>query len=237
MFKLETSSLSFNYQSPEQSFLTIVHVFSQVNRALRSVNRHNLIHLPVSEDGTCRLWDLHLGEEDLEEDLVRSVKFSEDGSLLAVKWERDLELWKTSTWEHLWSARCDGRQVNFSPDSLRVLVEHYEDHVKKVHAYDVCSGDALGEFDSIPVSMHDHVHDIFENERDEWKCRYCKSSLLKDGEYWFTGSDKWLWIVEAHEPRRLIHIPEEYLYSDFKAHSGHVAGGQKRLLVLDTTRV
>ena len=203
----------------------------------RSVNRPNLVHLPASNDGTCQLWDFHLGEENLEEDRVLSVKFSEDGSSLAVRREKDLELWKTSTWERLWSVRSNGWQVDFSPDCLRVLVEDDEDHVKNVHAYDVRTGDALGKFDSIPESMHDHVHDTFEDERSIWKCSKCEGSLLKNGEYWFTCSDKWLWVVEARVARRLIHIPEEYTYRGFKAHSSHVAGDHNRLLVLDTTRV
>ena len=203
----------------------------------RSVNRLNLIHLPASALGSCRLWDLYLGEEDPGQDLIRSVKFSEDGSLLAVKQWEDLELRKTSNWELLWSVRCDGGRVDFSHDGLRVLVEDDEDHVKKVHAYDVRSGHALGEIDSIPESMHDHVHWVEEEGGYNMKCLYCKSSLLKDGEYWFTYRDKWLWIMGANWPRRLIHIPEEYTYHGFKTHSGHIVGGHKRLLVLDTTRL
>ena len=95
--------------------------------------------------------------------------------MLAVKREKGLELWKTSAWEHLWSVRCDGWRVDFSRDGLRVLVEDDEDDVKNVHAYDVWSGNALGEFDSIPVSMHDHIHDTFEEERNKWKCIECKA--------------------------------------------------------------
>ena len=201
----------------------------------RSVNHPNLVHLPASTEGTCRIWDLHLREENLREDWVHLVKFSEDGSLLAVKRTEGLELWKTSTWERLWSVRCDEGRIDFSHDGLRVLVKGY--YSKKVHAYDVWSGDALGEVDSIPESMHDHVHWTEKEERNKWKCSWCESLLLKDGEYWFTGSDKWLWIVEARVAKRLVHIPEEYIHRGFKAHSGHVAGGQDRLLVLDTTRV
>ena len=52
-----------------------------------SVNRPILIYLPASGD-TCRLWDLHLTEEEQRVyGLARSVKFTKDGSLLTVKWK------------------------------------------------------------------------------------------------------------------------------------------------------
>ena len=64
-----------------------------------------------------------------------------------------------------------------------------------------------------------------------------QSSLLKNGEYWFTRRDQWLWIVEVRVARRLTHFPQEYAYSEFKVHSGLVVERQKRMLVLDTTRL
>ena len=105
-----------------QSFLTMAHAFSQVSHALSLCDPPILIHLPAY-NGTCRLWDVHLTEEEQQEDVrVCSVKFSEDGSLLAVlRWE-NLETWKTSTWDRLWSVPFDGYSVDFSPDGLRVLV-------------------------------------------------------------------------------------------------------------------
>ena len=142
-------------------------------------------------------------------------------------------MWKTSAWERLWSVPCEGFHI-FSHDGLQIATE---DSDSKYHAHDARSGDALGEIDSMPNSIYDHVH-MFQGEvGDKWECSACESSLLKDGEYWFTCSDKWLWVVEARVARRLIHIPEEYTYRGFKAHSSHVAGDHNRLLVLDTTRV
>ena len=142
-------------------------------------------------------------EEKREDGRVWSVKFSEDGSLLAVKRDLHLEMWKTSTWECLSSVSCKGYNIDFSPDGFRVLVEEDED---SFHAYDVRSGDALGEIDSMPDSMHDHVH-MFQGEVGGlWKCRECESSLLNNGEYWFTFSDRWLWIVEEGVARRWVGI-------------------------------
>ena len=58
-----------------------------------------------------------------------------------------------------------------------------------------------------------------------------------NGEYWFTKNDRWLWIVEAHEPRRLIQIPAEYGIHAIKGCQGYVAVScQNGLLVLDVTR-
>ena len=199
----------------------------------RSVNRPNLIHLPASH-GTCRLWDVHLTEEEQQEDgRVWEVKFSEDGSLLAVLRMKNLKMWKTSTWERLWSVPLDGNSIDFSPDGLRVLME---DSRQNVHAYDVRSGDALVEMYSMPNSMHDHVHS--RKVGKEWECYECKSSLLKNGEYWFAKSDRWLWIVEERVARCLIHIPVEYgIIYDIKGYSSYVAiGCDSGLLVLDTGR-
>ena len=191
-----------------------------------------LIHLPASIDGTCRLWDLHLTEEEQQEDTVRGVKFSEDCTLLAVSWSANLELWKTSTWVRLWSVPCeatDADDIDFSRDGLRVFVMGI--------TYDVLSGDRLNQIDFMPMSMHDHVH-----EGEIWnklECKQCMRSFSKKGEYWFTRSGRWLWIVEEHGAKRLIHIPAEY---------GHIRGIKGcqcyiafmcdgKLLVLDTCRV
>ena len=199
----------------------------------RSVNRPNLIHL-LASDKTCQFWDVHLTEEEQQEDgSVWRVKFSEDGSLLALKREKNLEMWKTSTWDRLWSVPCDGSEIDFSPDGLRVLAE---DRDNNVHAYDVRSGDALGEVHYTPDSMHDHVH--ISNE-EVGQCETCKSSRLENGEYWFTESDNWLWVVEEGVARRLIHIPAEYNIYDIKGYSSYVAIGcwiWSGLLVLDTGR-
>ena len=105
-------------------------------------------------------------EEQQEDGRVWRVKFSEDGSFLAVLRWPNLEMWKTSTWERLWSVPFDGYSIDFSPDGLRVLVDEYG----KVHAYDVRSGDALGEIDSMPNSMHDHVHMFWGELGGTWKC-------------------------------------------------------------------
>ena len=180
----------------EQSFLTMVHAFSRVSHALSLCNRPFFIHPPASND-ICRLWDPHLTEEDQREDgSVRKVKFSENGSFLAVRRPTTLEMWMVSTWERLWSVPCRGGTIDFSADGLQVLVEDGEGgeyNVKIVHWYDVRSGDALGENNSMPESMHDHVH-IFRGEvGKKWECAKCKSSLFERGEYWFTISDRWLW--------------------------------------------
>ena len=160
--------------------------------------------------------------------------FSEDGSLLALRREKNLEMWKTSTWERLWSVQFNGYSIDFSPDGLRVLVE---DNRKNVHAYDVRSGDTLGEIDSMPESIHDHVHMFWGEIGEIWKCNWCKSSPLKNGEYWFTGRGRCLWVVEERVARHLIHIPAEYDFYDIKVYSRYVAiGCWNGLLVLDTGR-
>ena len=207
------------------------------------MNRPCLIILPASFHGTCRLWDLHLTEEEKREDSrVKRVKFSEDGSLLAVVGEDNLEMWKTSTWERRWSVPCEGFNVDFSHDGLRVLVKRASLVLRRVltsvtHAYDVRSGDALCEIGSMPNLTHDHVH-MFRGEVGEiWQCSECKSSLLKNCECWFTESDRWLWVVEDGVARRLIHIPAEYVINDIKAYSCYVAiGCWSGLIVLDTGR-
>ena len=108
-----------------------------------------------------------------------------------------------------------------------------EDYDENVHAYDVRSGDALVEIDSMPNSMHDHFHWVQEGVGEIWQCGWCESSLLKNGEYWFFKSDRWLWVVEEGVARRLIHIPE--YFNDIKAHSGYVSVGTLTgLLVLNT---
>ena len=199
----------------------------------RSANRPNLIHLPASL-GTCRLWDLHLtGEEQQEDGRVWRVKFSVDGSFLAVLQRENLTMWKTSTGDRLWSVPFDGYSLDFSPDGLRVLVK---DEDENVHAYDVRSGDALGEIDSTPNSMHDHVHMFWREVGGIWECSQCESSFL-NGEYWFTESGRWLWVVEERVARRLIHIPAEYAFYNIKGYSGYVAfGTDSGLFVLDTGR-
>ena len=112
-----------------------------------------------------------------------------------------------------------------------------KDKDENVHAYDVRSGDALGEIDSMPDSMHDHVHMFPGEVRDKWRCSECESSFL-NGEYWFTESGRWLWVVEERVARRLIHIPTEYGYIyEIKVYSSYVAiGCDSGLLVLDTGR-
>ena len=202
----------------------MAHAFSHVSLALSLCHRPFLIHLPVSDEGTCRLWDIHL-EEQREDRPVESIMFSEDGSLLAIKQPGTLSMWKTSAWERLWSVPCKGRHI-FSHDSLQVLVKDYE----KYYPHDARSGDALGKVDYTHESMHDHVHISYEEVR---QCRTCESSRLENGEFWFTESDKWLWAVEEGVARRLIHIPE--YFRGIKAHSGYVAVGTNNgLLVLDT---
>ena len=188
-----------------------------------------LIHVPDSDRGTCRLWDIHLAEQR-EDGPVQSIMFSEDGSLLAINQSATLCMWKTSAWERLWSVPCEGIQI-FSHDSLQVLVEDYG---SKCYAHDARSGDALGEVDYTHESMHDHVHI---SDKEVRQCLTCKSSPLENGEFWFTTSDNWLWVVEEGVARRLIHIPAEYDTRDIKVYSSYVAiGCWSGLLVLDTGR-
>ena len=198
-----------------------------------SVNHPRLKHLPASDRGTCRLWDPYLPEDEQREDgRVRRVKFSEDGSLLAVRQLWALEMWKTSTRERLWSVPCKGLDTEFSDDGLRVLVQDRE----TIHAYDVQSGDTLGKISSMPKSTHDHVH-MFQGEvGDKWECAKCESSLFERGEYWFTDSDRWLWVVEERTLKRLTHIAE-YPIHDVKGYSTYVAiGCNSGFLLLDTGR-
>ena len=173
-------------------------------------------------------------EEQQDDGLVWGVKFSEDCSLLALLRMRNLEMWKTSTWERLWSLPCEGNNINFSPDGLQVLVKSDRE---KVHAFDVLSGDELGEIDSMPNSMHDHVHMLPREVRGIWQCSKCESSPSKNGGYWFTESDRWLWVVEEGVARRLIHIPAEYDTHDIQGCQGYVAfNWLNGLIVLDTGR-
>ena len=65
------------------------------------------------------------------------------------------------------------------------------------------------------------------------QCQTCESSRLENGEFWFTESDNWLWVVEEGVARRLIHIHE--YFGGIKAHSGYVAVETRTgLLVLNT---
>ena len=92
----------------------MAHAFSQVSHALSHCDRPILIHLPASDTGFCRLWDLHLTEEEQREGRrVYGVKFSEDGSLLVVIQEDSLEMWKTSTWEALVVSTMRGKLYRF----------------------------------------------------------------------------------------------------------------------------
>ena len=126
----------------------------------------------------------------------------------------------------MWSAPCKGSNVNFLHDSFQVLVEKE----RKTQAYNVRSGDALGEVHHIPESRHDHVHISNEEVR---QCRTCESSRLENGEFWLSESDNWLWVVEEGVARRLIHIPEYFF--EIKAHSGYVAVRTRTgFLVLNT---
>ena len=185
-----------------------------------------LIHLPASHNGTCRLLDIHLAEQP-EDNPVHSIKFSEDGSLLAIKQSGTLCMWKTSAWEHLWSVPCEGRRI-MSHDSLQVIMDSSSEY----HAHDARSGDRLGGVRHMPRSMHDHVHTLHGKVGDI--CDKCETSLLKNGEYWFTFSDSWLWVVEEGVARRLIHFIEGFW--DIKAYSVYVAVGTVNgLLVLNTT--
>ena len=193
-----------------------------------------LTHLAASGSGSCRIWDLHSPEEEQGEDGCGGrVKFSKDGDFLAVAGSASLEMWKVSTWERLWSASCEADEIDFSLDGAQVLVKVSG----KINAYNVRSGHALGnEIDCMPGSVHDHVHFNTEGEQEEWTCSECDSSRLNNGEYWFTASDRWLWIVEAHVARRLIHFPVEYAIRHLGGHSGCVAVGcSDRLVVLDTS--
>ena len=187
----------------------MAHAFSH---ALSLCHRPILIHLPASDRGTCRLWDIHLAEQR-EDGPVYSIMFSEDGSLLAIIQLGTLCMWKTSAWERLWSVPCEGIRI-LSHDGLQVLIQDYS----KCYAHDARSGDALGEVDYTHESMHDHVHISYEEVR---QCKTCMSSRLENGEFWFTQRDKWLWVVEEGVARRLIHIPE--CFGKIKAHSGYVA--------------
>ena len=202
----------------------MAHAFSHVSLALSLCNRPILIHLPVSDGGICRLWDIHLAEQR-EDGPVYSIMFSEDGSLLAIIQSDTLCMWKTSAWERLWSVPCKGLRF-ISHDGLQVIIR---DSGSKYYAYDARSGEALGDVHHMPESRHDHVH-IFNEE--VMQCWNCKRPPLENGEFWFTESDKWLWVVEEGVARRLIHIPE-YRY-DIKVYSGYVAVGTVNgFLVLD----
>ena len=59
--------------------------------------------------------------------------------------------------------------IDFSPDGFEVLVQHRE----TIHAHDVRYGDALGEIDSIPYSMHEHVHEVWGEMRERRECWRC----------------------------------------------------------------
>ena len=61
---------------------------------------------------------------------------------------------------------------------------------------------------------------------------------MKNDEYWFTFSDRWLKIAEEHVARRLIHISAKYDFDDVKRCQGYVAFGCRgKLLVMDTSGV
>ena len=122
-----------------------------------------LMHPTVSERGTCRLWDPNLPWEDELEanDKVDDLKFSKDGSLLAIKRRENIEMRTVSPWKRIWSAPCtsslnSGDNIDFSPDGLRVA---FNCGGSAKGTYDVRSGNKLSdEFDFGFGSMYDHVH-------------------------------------------------------------------------------
>ena len=142
---------------------------------------------------------------------------------------------------------CRGYVERFSPDGLQVLVEGFkyddeddedqgddddeEEEEEDVRVILTMFGLAMGEVDSMPNSLHDHVHIFREKVRDQ--CTHCKTLLLKNGEYWF--GDHWLWVVEEDVARRLIHISEKCY--NIKVNSRYVVFEiRNALIVLDMDR-
>ena len=168
--------------------------------------------------------------EEEEEDTVGSVKFSEDGSFLAISRSTNLELWTTSTWDRMWSVQCEADHINFSPGGLQVLAGN--------KVYDARMGGTLGENRHVLESMYDHVH-LVSDGLGKWECSWCMRSFLKKGEYWFNHSDRWLWIVEEHGLQRVFHFLEDYgNIRDIKGCQSYVAFVcDGKLLILDTSRV
>ena len=123
--------------------------------------------------------------------------------------------------------------IDISPDGFQVLVQHGE----TIHAQNVRYGDALSEIDSIPCSMHDHVHVVWERCGRNWSAG---GAGVHSRRMESIGSPKVIagWAVEEREARRLIHIPAEYGYIyEIKVYSSYVAiGCDSGLLVLDTGR-
>ena len=190
-----------------------------------SLREPSLIHLSASFSGTCRLWDLSVEEQ---EDPVRSVKFSENGSLLAIRQSVNLEMWETSTWKCLWSVQCEADYINFSPGGLQVLAG--------TKVYDVRAGGTLGDDRHVLESMYDHVH-LVSDELGKWECSWCMRSFEKKGEYWFNHSDRWLSIVEEHGLQHVFQFIEDYgNIRDIKGCQSYVAFVcHDELLVLDTS--
>ena len=180
----------------------------------RYVNRSILTHMPASV-GTCRLWDLHLTEEELREDgPVWGVKISEDGSLLAVIRKRNIEMWKTSTWERLCTL-----------STSRLMAFKFSCSTEKQYMLRMF-GMAMHLVKSILYLAQCTTMFTWSEERCGRKGR-ARGAGVRSRRMASIGSPKVIagWAVEERMARRLINIPEEYAINSIKVYSGFVAIG------------
>ena len=116
----------------------------------------------VGYNGQCRIWDPHLPmEEEPNRSPVRNVKFSGDGSKLAVvRYSDQIEMWTKSNGECQWSKQIN-LHVNyeiclaFSTDDSKIVCKSGD----KTIILDAESGEQCNSEDAFDFeSIHDHVH-------------------------------------------------------------------------------
>ena len=118
--------------------------------------------MSIVSNGGCLIWDPHLpSEEEPNRSAVAKVKFSRDGSKLAVARESDqIEMWTVSDVECQWSTEIN-LQVNyesrlaFSADNSKLACKEGD----KTTVLDAESGEECNSEDTFDFeSTYDHVH-------------------------------------------------------------------------------
>ena len=122
----------------------------------------SISHLPtVARSGECRIWDPHLAiEEELERsNPVLNVKFSRDGSKLAVARDSgQVEVWTVSNWESQWTTAFDQSYtyLEFSADNSKIACKNYHETI----VVDAESGKKCNDEDSFDFESAFHVHQV-----------------------------------------------------------------------------
>ena len=121
------------------------------------------MHAAVSINGTCRLWDLSFPKEKDDVGSVDALKFSGDGSMLAVVRNRNPEVWNVPSWKQIsrkpqsWS---NPKTKTYLFDDFQVAIQ-ISPLVIMLFATqsDTSTDEAIGfKYES----MHDHIHMVRE---------------------------------------------------------------------------